>query len=335
MSKKVKPVRIGMMSFAHGHAYGYANALQQLPDVEIIGVADTDAERGRTCAKQYDTTFFASYEELLKQDIDAVVVCSENIYHVDLTVMAAEAGKHVMCEKPLSTSVKAGRKMIEACRKHNVQLQTAFPCRHSSAMIQGRDLIRDGKIGKVLAVKSTNQGSCPGSWFTDLTLSGGGAVIDHTVHVTDLMRWTFGAEVVEVFAEVSNLMLHKGFDDTGILTLNFDNGMFATLDSSWSRPPSYPTWGNVMLDVLGTEGSIKIDQFNQKMNLYSDRVMRHTWDYFGENFDLGLCKGFTDAIRDGKPVPITGEDGLAAAAVALAAYESAKRGQPVKVEELG
>jgi predicted dehydrogenase len=324
-----------MLSFAHGHAYGYAGALMQLPNAEIVGVADLDKDRGEDAAKRYSARQFASYEELLSADIDAVVICTENIYHREVTEMAAAAGKHVLCEKPLCTSIADGRAMIEACKKAGVKLQTAFPCRFAPNMIQGREAILSGKIGKVLAIKGTNQGSCPGSWFTDITLSGGGAVIDHTVHVVDLMRWTLGAEITEVYAEVSNLMAHKNYDDAGILSFAFDNGVFATLDPSWSRVPSYPTWGNVTMFFTGEEGSIWIDEFNQHIDFYNDRVMRHTWEYYGDNFDLGLCRSFVNAIANDAPVEITGEDGLAAAAVALAAYESAKRQQPVKLSEIG
>jgi myo-inositol 2-dehydrogenase / D-chiro-inositol 1-dehydrogenase len=335
MASENKIVKIGMMSFAHGHAYGYAGALKQIPNAEIVGIADEDKERGLAASKTYETTCFGSYAELLKQDIDAVIVCSENVNHKDLTVMAAEAKKHVMCEKPLAASIKDGRAMIAACKKNGVELQTAFPCRYSPAIIQARDGIRAGGIGNVFAIKATNQGSCPGGWFTDLSLSGGGAVIDHTVHVADLILWTLDAEVTEVYAEISNLMMHKNFDDTGVLTLKLDNGVFATLDSSWSRPPSYPYWGNVKLAITGTEGQYNVDQFNQIINVYNDRKMRHYWEHWGDNFDLGLCRGFVDAIANGTPVPITGEDGLAAASVALAAYESAKTGKPVKVADLG
>ena len=325
-----------MMSFAHMHAFSYATCLKRIPNAEIVGVADGDTARVGEMAKQLETKAFKSYGDLLKQDIDAVVICCENIYHRELTEMAAEAKKHIMCEKPLATTIADGRAMIEVCKKNGVQLQTAFPCRYSPAMIEGRKTIREGGIGQVLAIKGTNHGMCPGGWFTDTSLSGGGAVIDHTVHVADLMRWTIDAEVTEVQAEISNLMIHKNFDDTGILSIQFNNGVFATLDCSWSRPPSYSMWGDVAMFVLGSEGSVNIDELNQKMNVYNDRVMRHTSENWGDNTDLALCKGFVDAIATGSPVPITGEDGLAAAAVALAAYESAKRaGQVVKMEEIG
>ena len=334
MASEIRPVRVGMMSFAHMHATSYAACVNQIPEAVLVGIADDNKERGQDMAKRFNTRFFETYEDLLRQDIQAVIVCSENTRHRELTVMAAQAGKHVMCEKPLAATIKDGRAMIAECRKHGVKLQTAFPCRYSPAMVQARQAVMAGRIGKILAVKGTNRGQCPGGWFTDTSLSGGGAVMDHTVHVVDLMRWTTGAEVTEVHAEISNLMLHENFDDTGILSFQFDNGVFATLDASWSRPPSFPFWGDVTMAIIGTDGAIWLDLFAQKMDLYSDRTMRSSWDYWGDHIDLGLVMAFVNSVAHDLPVEVTGEDGLAAAGVALAAYESAQKARPVRLEEL-
>lgn len=324
-----------MMSFAHMHAGSYAACVNQIPEAELAGIADDNRERGQDMAKRFGTSFFASYEELLRQDIHAVIVCSENVRHKELTVMAAEAGKHVMCEKPLAASIEDGRTMITECKKHGVKLQTAFPCRFSPAMAQALQAIGAGQIGKIFAIRGTNRGRCPGGWFTDLSLAGGGAVMDHTVHVADLMRWVMGAEPAEVYAEIGNLMLHKDFDDTATLSIRFDNGVFATLDPSWSRPPSFPFWGDVTMLIVGSDGYIALDLFAQKMDLYSDRTMQCSWEHWGDNIDLGLVKSFVNSVARDLPVEVTGEDGLAAAAVAIAAYESAKRCVPVKVADVG
>jgi predicted dehydrogenase len=327
-------VRIGMMSFAHIHAQSYADCVSRIEGAELVGISDDNSERGKAMAVRFDTRFFGDYEALLEQDMDAVIVCSENVRHKDLVVRAAQAGKHVLCEKPLATTIKDGREMIEACRAQGVKLQTALPCRFSPAMIQAREAVRSGRIGRVLAINGTNRGKCPGGWFTDASLSGGGAVIDHTVHVADLMRWTMGSEPTEVYAEIGDLMLHKGFDDSATLTIQFENGAFATLDPSWSRPKSFPTWGDVTMGIIGTEGAIWLDLFGQKMDLYANNELSCTWESWGDNVDLGLVKSFVSAVRDDTPLESTGEDGLAAAAVAIAAYESGRRGEPVAMKEI-
>jgi myo-inositol 2-dehydrogenase/D-chiro-inositol 1-dehydrogenase len=322
-------VKIGMMSFAHMHAHAYAAAITASLNAELVGIADHDSERAAQAAAQYGTRAFESYDALLAADIDAVVIASENIRHIELTRMAAAAGRHVLCEKPLATNTADGLAMIEACNTAGVQLMTAFPCRFSPAVLRMKAAIDEGKIGKVLAIRGTNRGRCPFGWFVELPLSGGGAVIDHTVHVTDLMRWLLGSEVKEVYAEISNRINHKDFDDIGFLTMEFENGVFATLDTSWTRPKSFPTWGDVTLAVTGDKGVLSLDMFAQNLVLYSDKSGGTTWQPWGSNIDDLMIEAFVHAIAGGESVPITGEDGLRAAQVALAAYESAKQGRPV------
>ncbi len=330
-------VKIGMMSFAHMHAHAYAAAIKELGGAELVGIADHDADRARAAGEQYGAPVFDSYEELLSAEIDAVVIGSENIRHAELTRMAAEAGRHVLCEKPLATTTADGWSMIEACREAGVQLMTAFPCRFSPAVTRLKEALDAGRIGKILAICGTNRGRCPYGWFVNLPLSGGGAVIDHTVHVTDLMRWLLGSEVKEVYAEISNRMYHQDFDDTGFLTMEFENGVFATLDTSWSRPKSFPTWGDVTLTVTGEKGVLTLDMFAQNLVHYSDKEAdpgRVSWHNWGSNIDYLMMEAFIHAVATGESVPVTGEDGLRAAQVGLAAYESARQGQPVNPESV-
>lgn len=329
MSKR--PVKIGMMSFAHMHALSYASALKQLPDVEFAGIADDDASRAKEMAGKFDVKPFDTYEAMLSTDIDGVIVCSENINHRRHVALAAQSNKHIMCEKPLSVSKEDAHAMVEVCHRAEVKLMTAFPCRYHPAFKRMKAAVDAGELGKILAVKATNQGMCPWGWFVDKKLSGGGAVIDHTVHVLDLMRCLTGAEPVRVYAEIDNRMYGKDFDDTGVLTVDFSNGMFATIDASWSRPKSNPFWGNVKMEVTGQDGAAYMDMFNQKLDAVSDKTSHFSWEYWGDNIDLALVEAFTKAIAEDKPTDITGEDGLAAVEVALAAYQSAELGVPVEL----
>ncbi len=323
------PVKLGIMSFAHLHAHSYASAIRTLPDAELVGIADHDVDRAQEAARQYETRAFPSYEALLAAELDAVVIASENVRHRELVEMAATAGRHVLCEKPLATTADDGLAMIEACREAGVQLMTAFPCRFSPAMRRIKAAVETGEYGSILAVRGTNRGRCPFGWFIDPTLSGGGAVMDHTVHVADLMRWLVGSEVRKVYAEISNGIFHREFDDVGFLSLEFENGVFATLDTSWSRPKSFPTWGDVTLAVTAQHGTLSLDMFSQNLVLYSDRTNDVRWQPWGSNIDLLMLESFVRAIETDEPMPVTGEDGLRAVEVALAAYRSAQAGVAV------
>jgi predicted dehydrogenase len=319
------------MSMAHMHAYSYAGAINEIADAELVGIADHDPERAKSSAEQFGTRAFDSYKELLDADLDAVVIGSENVRHRELCEMAASAGKHVLCEKPLATTVADGEAMITACKDAGVQLMTAFPCRFSPAMVRLKSALESGAPGAILAIRGTNRGRCPFGWFVDKKLSGGGAVIDHTVHVTDLMRWITGSEVTDVYAETSNRMFGKDFEDIGFLTLGFTGGVFATLDSSWSRPKSFPTWGDVTMNVVCERGVLSLDMFSQNLVVYSDRTGGVSWIPWGSNIDLLMLQAFVGAVQSGTPVPVSGVDGLRAVEVALAAYESAGRGEPVRL----
>lgn len=223
------------------------------------------------------------------------------------------------------------QEMIDTCKKQGVQLMTAFPCRYIPAVIQAKEAVDRGEIGEIIAMKGTNRGSMPGGWFIDPELSGGGAVLDHTVHVMDLMNWFLGCKVSEVYAESGTLFHDIPVDDTGMVHMKFENGTVGVIDTSWSRSKSFPTWGDVTMEVIGTKGVISIDSFAQYNEVYSDDRMKTQWSYWGDNMDEYLVKAFVEAMKEGKPVPITGEDGYKSAQVALAAYESIRRGDTVKL----
>ncbi|MDD2430628.1 MAG: Gfo/Idh/MocA family oxidoreductase [Firmicutes bacterium] len=327
-------MKVGMISFAHVHAGAYASALNGIPHVEFAGIYDEDEARGAEAAEKYGVAHFKSLDEMLASDIEAVVICSTNADHCHYTVKAAEAKKHVLVEKPIATTIEDAKQMIEACKKHNVKLQIAFPVRYMPAMVEAKRIVQSGQLGRILAIKGTNNGSMPGGWFVEKDKSGGGAVMDHTVHVVDIIRWMLGLEFEEIYAEYDRLIYDIPSEDCGMLTMELTGNVFATLDTSWNRPKSYPTWGGVTLTLIGTSGVLEMDAFGQYYNVYRDEATKAEWANFGGNMDYILVKDFVDACINDKPVKITGEDGLRALEVALAAYESGRIHQPVKIEDI-
>lgn len=327
-----KTVRVAMLSFAHGHAYGYAGVVTQLPNVELVVIADDDEARGKDAAERFGTTWMPDYREAVKRDdLDCVIVCSENVRHREMTVAAAEAGKHVLCEKPLATSVDDAQAMIDACEKAGVKLMTAFPVRFNSSIAALRDAIRNGMIGETLNIIARNPGTNPGGWFVEPELSGGGAIIDHTVHIVDVLRWIYDAEVTEVFAESGNLLAGNVSDDTGLLMLTMSNGVTVSLDTSWSRPTNWPIWGGVTLDVIGEKGVLFANAYNNNYDLAETSGPSLSWKSVEVTGDPEMVGAFIDAVRNDTDVPVTGEDGLRAVEVALKAMESAQSHQIVPV----
>jgi predicted dehydrogenase len=326
-------IRVGILSAAHGHAQSYAGCLRAIAGVELIGIADDDAERGSAFAERFGIRSFGSPEALLAEAPDGVLICSANLHHRQLTELAANHTPHILCEKPIATTIADAQAMIDACARSGAKLQIAFPVRFASAVIQLRSLLRSGSLGRVYSLKTTNHGQMPGGWFIDRALAGGGAVIDHTVHVIDLLRWFFDAEVSEVYAEIGESLLHDGLgiDDAGLLSFTLSNGAYGTLDTSWSRPAAFPTWGDVTIEVVAEHGWARLDAFRQQLAVYSNRSNKTQWVGWGNNMDMGLMRDFIAMIVEGRQPSISGRDGLKALEVALAAYRSAASGEPVGI----
>ncbi|HET7478989.1 MAG TPA: Gfo/Idh/MocA family oxidoreductase [Rubrobacteraceae bacterium] len=329
-------VKVGIVSFAHVHAPQYASILADLPCAEFVGIADDDAARGRESAEQFGVRFFEESAELLDA-VDAVVVCSENRHHLRDVVPALRSGVHVLCEKPISTTVEDGRAMNAASEESGAQLRIAFPVRYLPSVRRARDLVRAGTIGRVLAVSGTNHGQNPGGWFLDPDLSGGGAVMDHTVHLADTLRWMLGAEASSVYAEVGTFFGTKGIDDAGILTLELEGGsiapgIFATIDPSWSRGAGYPTWGDLTLRIAGTSGVLEVDGFAERLTTFDHEAGNVAWTPTGEDMNVAMLADFLRGVESGEPAGASGLDGLRALEIVLAAYRSGRDHRPVEVE---
>jgi predicted dehydrogenase len=329
-------MKIGVLSFAHHHAEAYIHNLRLLPEVELFGVADEDAARGQRFADDFAARFYPSYEALIDARPDGVVICTENNKHRPLVEMAASRGINVLCEKPIATTLEDARLEVEACEKAGVLLMTAFPMRFSPPLLEVKARLDAGDLGQVYCFNATNQGELPTKhrqWFVDPELAGGGAIMDHTVHLVDIMRWYLGDEIREVYAQ-SNRIFHAAEVqvETGALEMiTFHNGVFATIDASWSRPPYWPTWGGLTFEMVTERGAVIVDGFKQNVTLYSHADQRPTWHFWGTDINFAMLAEFVAAIRDGRQPLVTGLDGYRALEATLAVYESARSGQPVQV----
>lgn len=337
-----KTVRLAFASFAHMHAHSYLACAKTLSGVEVVGLFDDDEARRRALAgKSGKTPVFDRLAQLLAERPDGVVVCSENARHREHAVAALEAGIPVLCEKPLASRLEDGRAMVETARRRGVALATAFPCRFHPAAARTRAVIQAGDIGTVRAVSATNHGQAPPGWFVDPVLAGGGALMDHTVHVVDLLRWMTGQEIKSVYAESGQMREGLAVEDLGIVSMETNGGVIATLDTSWSRPGYFPAWGDVTMEIVGATGVASLDLFAQVHAVYKMRKdgvaappQPVRWMNWGDDMDYGLLADFVDALREGRAPSVSGEDGLRALEVTAAAYESVRRCAPVEVDSL-
>ncbi|WP_306061616.1 Gfo/Idh/MocA family protein [Natronococcus wangiae] len=325
-------VSVGILSVAHVHADEYARLLAARDDVEFAGIADEDVDRGRETADRHGVDYVPDADALLDR-IDGALVCSTNARHAEWIDRAADADVDVLCEKPLAPSVEAARGIVDRWRDAGIGLGVAMPLRFSEPARRAKAALESGEIGTVLSISGTNRGRMPGGWFVEPDEAGGGAVMDHTVHVVDLVSHIIGERVEEVYAETGTRFHEIDVEDVNVLSMRLTDGTTFLLDGSWSKPDAWHTWGDAAVEFVGSEGTIAVDCF--------DRSLRHTKAsgedegvhsvFCGTDPNAGLIRDFVASVADGRELAVAPTDALEAVAVVEAAYESAATGQPVEV----
>lgn len=325
-------VSVGILSTAHIHTDAYAARLAEHDDVAFVGVADEDPQRGRNTAERHGTEYLSDADALLER-IDAAVICGVNASHRSWFERAAAAGVHVLCEKPLAPTVEDARAIVDVWRETGIRAGITMPLRFCEPARRAKRTLDAGHIGDVHSISGTNRGKMPGDWFVDPEAAGGGAVMDHSVHIVDLVHHLTGKEVAEVYAEVDTRFHDVPVDDVNVLSMELVDGTPFLLDGSWSKPDSWHTWGDATLELTGAEGTVGID--------YTDQSLVHTVGsgpnagvhtaFYGTDANAGLIEDFVASVRDRRDPEITPDAGLKAVAVIEAAYESAETGKPVDV----
>ncbi|HEY5981225.1 MAG TPA: Gfo/Idh/MocA family oxidoreductase [Microlunatus sp.] len=334
------------MSFAHVHAASYARLLREWPGVEVVA-SDPDHGRrvgetgGAVMAADLGVDYVDDYAALLACRLDGVIVCAENVEHRPLVELAAESGAHVLCEKPIATTLADAGAMTAACAKAGVQLMIAHPVRFAPAFAGLQAMVAAGTLGEIVSVAGTNNGRIPRgerAWFVDPDAAGGGALTDHLVHVLDLLDalWP-GSRVAGVYA-VANRVLHpEAAVETGglaALRLELESGsgrreVPVVIDASWSRPDSYPTWGGLTLRLIGTGGIGDLDPFALRVGGHLEAARNGAWIPYGPDLDALLLTSFLNVVAGRATAAPDGAAGTRGLAVVLAAYASVSSGQPV------
>ncbi|USZ72243.1 Gfo/Idh/MocA family protein [Natronosalvus halobius] len=327
-----EPIAMGVLSTAHVHTDAYASELAEREDVEFAGVTDRDSDRGQETAERHDTEYVADAGALLER-IDAAVICAPNADHREWFERAAAAGVHVLCEKPLAPTLEDARAIVDVWQESGIRAGITMPLRFCGPAQRAKETLDAGEVGDLLAISGTNRGQMPGGWFVDPKAAGGGAVMDHSVHIVDLVYHLTGQAVTEVYAEVGTRFHDIAVDDVNVLSMELADGTPFFLDGSWSKPDAWHTWGDATLELTGTDATVGID--------YTDQSLVHTAEsgsnagvhtaFYGTNANAGLIEDFVSSVRADREPEITPDDGLLAVAVVEAAYESAETGEPVDV----
>ncbi len=324
-------VSLAILSAAHSHAHAYATALESVPGAELVAIADDDETRGESFAAEHDVDYGPT-EDVLAQ-VDGAVVCSENTRHIEWVHAAADAGVDVLSEKPLATTRDDAQAMVDRCEDAGVNLGVAMPVRFNEPIRRAKAAYDDGELGALRALIGTNlltrmSGS---GWISNPDLGGGGAIMDHTVHVVDLGRWISGKEVTEVFAYGGTRFADLEVEDISLASMQLGDEIPFSHEGSWRQPDTWDFWGDVTMRLIGDEQVIEVDCFDRtfKHTHAEDGVQRVEW---GEDMNAGMLADFAAAVEADRTPEVSGEEGVAEVRVVEAAYESVERGEPVTVQ---
>lgn len=320
--------------FANTLAYSVAEA-------DLVAVADPEAATLEEVAARYGiATRYTDYHELLAQkDIEAVVVASPTGTHAEVITAAAQAGKQIFSEKPLSQDLKACDLALSAVRKAGVKLQMGFMRRFDAPYAAAKQKILEGVIGQPVMFKATSRDPKRTSLEFARRENSGGMIMDMGVHDFDLARWLMGSEVTRVFSEGACLafpeLKNVGDIDNAVINLRFATEAIGNIDMSRNAVYGY----DIRTEVLGTDGSLWIGYLQQTPTLVLTRggVIHDTVPYFMERFGAAYAEEvrvFARHIVNGTVPDVTGEDARAATAIGIAATLSLDEERPVLVSEV-
>jgi myo-inositol 2-dehydrogenase/D-chiro-inositol 1-dehydrogenase len=324
--------RIGLMHAEH--------LTSRVRSAELLVVADAFEEAAKECAERYAIPYFQrDYHAILNHpDIQAVVICSSTDTHAQIIEEAAQAGKHIFCEKPIALDLASIDRALDAVEHSGVKLQIGFNRRFDANYQRVRQAIEQGEVGQpqLLHLISYDPDPPPIEYIT----VSGGIFLDMTIHDFDMARFLLGSEAEEIFvlASVMNdpAIGAAGDVDTTVIMLQFSNGVIGTISNSRHAAYGY----DQRLELLGSSGAISIENNYPNSAIISDgRSIRRDLPlyFFIERYTESFVtemRAFVDAVLQDTPVPVTGRDGRIPVVMALAACKSLAEHRPIPLGEI-
>ena len=315
-------------------------------EAEVVAVAAPSPGSAANFARRHGVPrAFTDYREMLKEpDIEMVVITAPNHLHAEMTIAAARAGKHVVCEKPLCVTLEEADEMIAVCREMGVLLLYAEELLFAPKYVKAKQMADEGAFGRVHLVKQGEKHSGPHSdWFFDVTRSGGGALMDLGCHGIAFCHWFLGGPAVKsVYAQMSTQVHGErtAGEDEAICIVEFEGGAVGVIENSWTKPGGMDD----TIEVYGARGQTYGDlMMGNALPTYSEAGFGYAvekaastvgWSYpvFEEHHNYGFpqeMRHFARCVR-GREEPIsTGELGRMVQEVLVAAYASAGLGQKI------
>jgi len=316
------------------------NLMHRISGSDVVAISDIFEEELSKVSDQFNIDFSTTdYQEILKQkSVDAVVICSPTDTHAQIIQDAAEAGKHIFCEKPIDLTLQKIRKTIEVVKKNKVKFQVGFNRRFDPNFKKVHDISRSGKIGQPHILKITSRDSSPPP--AEYIRTSGGMFLDMSIHDFDMARYLIGSEVTEVYAKgkvlVDPVFKKEGDFDTAITILNFENGAIGTIDNTRKAVYGY----DQRVEVFGSEGMVTVKNNTHDNHIYYNTDGMHAalprdffMDRYAESYLIEM-KDFLECIINDTAPTVSGNDGLISVIIGMAAKISAKENRPVKISEI-
>ena len=307
----------------------HCQAMEGIAEVKLVAVAEPNAER-RAIAEDMGAVGYSGYETLLEcDDVDAVIIATPDHLHAGPCIAAAKAGKHILVEKPIATTVQEAEAIIDAAQEAHVKLMVGHTLRFFAEYQYAKTSVMDGDVGQLVSLfaRRTNiisqqqrlQGRCGVLFFLG-------------VHDFDALRWVGGAEPKRIYCESSTSVPSEfPVENETFTTVYFDNGLVACAHIGWYLPESHPAGFDFKLDVTGSKGVVNLDFTRHVITKYTTEVGVHPLITRALADEI---RGFSQCVLDDLVSPISGGDGLVALKMALAAQLSIREVRPVDISEI-
>ncbi|RKY91096.1 MAG: gfo/Idh/MocA family oxidoreductase [Ignavibacteriae bacterium] len=309
---KIKKLKWGVAGCGYYAEHTFIPALSIIRRSKLVSLYSHKKKRAQQLAEKSGATgYFNNYDDFLKSDINCVYVASVNSDHYEQVIKAANAGKHILCEKPLAITADQAEEMVNACKENKVLLAVNYVHRFHPHVIKAKELIRNQTLGKLVTINlNFNIDFPPGSNFRfNKKLSGGGAFRDLGTHMIDLLRF-LGGEISDINGYIDNLVYKSDVDDFAAAIVKFKNGGYGYLNVSYNNKRAFNR-----IEILGHKGAISIDRFigvkhqSAKLTILPDGEAKMSFRKRGNKINYMLRSVQKSFIKNEQPL-VTGEDGL-------------------------
>lgn len=319
-------------------------------DANIVGFYDLNHARAKTISETYGGSAFESIEDMLADpSIDAVSVCTANHTHAAITIQALQAGKHVLCEKPMATTLEDCQAMVDTAHKTGKVLVIGQNQRLTKTHVKAREIIRNGEIGEIIGFRTTFGHGGPetwsidpgkNTWFFDKNIAVMGAMADLGIHKTDLLLFLTDQKIVETTAHLTTIDKRGAdgelinVDDTAICVYKLENGALGTMTASWTF---YGPEDNSTV-IYGTKGILRLyedPQFSIQLFLKGGEKIYYEIDTIQTNDNQtssGVIDAFIESVITGQGGELAADKVLKSMKVIFTSIESSQTGKTVKVE---